>query len=117
MKAFHDLSLSQLLVGFIIGGIAAEPNRPTTSQRNPNKSQKPPSPYRSPNLNKSPYPQPPFPQLPFPQWGQFEQPSYGPVSSGHCDSQATPKCLKNVNQTFCLKDTEYPEKEIKVRTL
>jgi hypothetical protein len=35
----------------------------------------------------------------------------------YCDSRKAPKCAKTGTETFCLKDTEYPEKEVKVRLL
>jgi hypothetical protein len=32
----------------------------------------------------------------------------------YCDSRKAPKCAKTGTETFCLKDSEYPEKEVKV---
>nr|CAH0098337.1 unnamed protein product [Daphnia galeata] len=40
--------------------------------------------------------------------------SYGKrVEYVYCDPRTPPSCVKSVNETFCLKDSDYPEKDIK----
>ena len=40
--------------------------------------------------------------------------AYGQKYDNYCDPRKAPKCAKTDTDTFCLKDTEYPEKEVKV---
>lgn len=71
-----------------------------------------PPPY-PPKPAQQAYPQPP----PYPNQNQYKQPPYGQQAEhGYCDTRSPPKCLRNANQTYCLKDTEYPEKEIQVNS-
>jgi len=51
------------------------------------------------------YPKPAYPA----PYGQQYKSEYD-----YCDSRKAPKCAKTGTETFCLKDTEYPEKEVKV---
>lgn len=62
---------------------------------------------------KPAYPQTRYPQ-PLYRRNQYINKSYSKVE--YCDPRSPPKCVKNVNETFCLKDTEYPEKEVQVNT-
>lgn len=36
-------------------------------------------------------------------------------SNGYCHPRKAPTCSKNGTLTFCVKDPEYPEKEVKVK--
>ena len=54
------------------------------------------------------YPKPSYPQPAYPA------PYNQKYESEYCDSRKAPKCSKNGTLTFCLEDSEYPEKEVKV---
>lgn len=47
-----------------------------------------------------------------PVYGQDYKPQYN-----YCDPRAPPKCAQHVNATYCLKDYDYPEREIQVISL
>jgi hypothetical protein len=40
--------------------------------------------------------------------------AYGQKYNNYCNPRKAPTCAKTGTETFCLKDTEYPEKEVKV---
>jgi len=40
--------------------------------------------------------------------------AYGQKYNSYCNPRKAPTCAKTDTETFCLKDTEYPEKEVKV---
>lgn len=64
----------------------------------------------------SPKPPQPYPKPPYPQQDPYKRPPpYGyQTEYDYCDPRAPPKCVRNANETYCLADSEYPEKEIKV---
>jgi len=69
-------------------------------------------------------PEPQYPKSYGSPLSSYPEPSYGkkpPKSSypagykqDYCDPRAPPACVQSLNDTFCLKDYEYPEKEIQV---
>ena len=51
----------------------------------------------------------------YPKQDQYKQPAYG-QQYDYCDPRTPPNCSNNVTEIFCLKDEQYPEKEIQVNT-
>lgn len=39
---------------------------------------------------------------------------YKPQYDGYCDPRVPPRCAQHINATYCLKDYDYPEREIQV---
>ncbi|XP_046456014.1 neurotrophin 1-like [Daphnia pulex] len=70
--------------------------------------------YPKPAYPKPTYPAPPaYPKPTYPAPAPPAYPAaYGPKYD-YCDPRKAPKCSNNGTETFCLKDTEYPEKEVK----
>lgn len=59
--------------------------------------------------------QPRYPQPPISYFEQSQyKPSYEQVEYNYCDPRSPPHCVKNATEIFCLKDFEYPEKEVQV---
>lgn len=63
------------------------------------------------SYSKPRYPQPPpsYPAEQSPYKHSYEQDEYN-----YCNPRTPPKCVKNTNDIFCMKDFEYPEKEVQV---
>lgn len=50
----------------------------------------------------------------YPKWVKPSYPAaYGQKNSNICDPKKAPKCAKTGNETLCIKDSEYPQKEVK----
>ena len=68
-----------------------------------------------PSYPKPSYHEPAYPSKPsYPLYDY--KPSYK-KDYGYCDPRATPSCAEHANATFCLKDYEYPERDIQVSQL
>lgn len=61
-------------------------------------------------------PPPGYSKPAYPKEEPYKQPDYGKKYE-YCDPRATPKCVKNDAETICLKDEEYPAKEIEVKLI
>ena len=59
-----------------------------------------------PAYPKPAYPEPAYPKSAYPT-------AYG-QKYDYCDPRKAPKCSNNGTETYCIKDSEYPEKEVKV---
>lgn len=59
---------------------------------------------------QSSYSQPRYPQT---EQSQYKPP-YEQDEYNYCNPRSPPACVKNASDTFCLKDFEYPEKEVQV---
>ncbi|KAI9553301.1 hypothetical protein GHT06_021199 [Daphnia sinensis] len=89
------MKLSMLLSAMLIAGVFSQ--SPKTSSR-PSLHQR-----KSSFLQRSKPRQ--NPNSPLPQSKRVEY--------VYCDPRSPPTCVKNLNETFCLKDVDYPEKDIK----
>ncbi|XP_046453978.1 proline-rich protein 3-like isoform X1 [Daphnia pulex] len=71
--------------------------------------------YPTPAYPKPAYPSPVPTYYPKPSYPQpaYPAPYNQKYESEFCDSRKAPKCSKNGTLTFCLEDSEYPEKEVK----
>ena len=77
------------------------------------------------------YPKPSYHEPAYPSKPSYHEPTYPSKPSypsydhkpsykkdyGYCDPRATPSCAEHANATFCLKDYEYPERDIQVSQL
>lgn len=62
--------------------------------------------------SSSPYqPEYPKPSSSYPTPSPYTKKDY------YCDPRSPPKCVYSANATFCLKDYEYPEQEIQVKSI
>ena len=73
----------------LVSGAFAE--QPAEARQHPNRGHLPP---------QDPYKRPP----PYNYQAEY----------GYCDPRTPPKCVQNATDTYCLKDYEYPEKEVQV---
>ncbi|XP_032795270.2 adhesive plaque matrix protein [Daphnia magna] len=82
--------------------------------------------YPAPAYPKPSYPAPVDPKPAYPAGPTYPKPAYAepayPVAyekkyesqyEHYCDPRKAPKCSNNGTETFCLKDSEYPVKEVK----
>lgn len=65
--------------------------------------------------NAAPYAAPPAYSKPaYPKEEPYKQPAYG-KQYDYCDPRKAPKCAKNDDEILCLKDEEYPNKDVEVK--
>ena len=69
--------------------------------------------YPEPAYPKPVYPAPVYSKPTYHREEPYKQPDYGKKYE-YCDPRAAPKCVKNDTEIICIKDEEYPIREVEV---